>query len=111
MHIIEPIENAVDSAHFGHLHNRLTVPWTRFPIPRTAIEYTSRLDFDAARGSYRMPLLVETVFNVGGRRMERTRTKTRVMFTGVGSIMNLRIELPSGGRRGDRTDLSADRTA
>ena len=97
MHIIEPIENAVDSAHFGHLHNRLTVPWTRCPIPRTAIEYTSRLDFDAARGGYRMPLLVETVFNVGGRRMESTRTKTRVMFTGVGSIMNLRIELPRVG--------------
>ena len=97
MHIIEPLENAVDSAHFGHLHNRLTVPWTRFPIPGAAIEYKTRLDFDAARGSYSMPLLVETVFNVFGRRMERSRTRTRVTFTGVGSIMNLRIKLPKVG--------------
>ena len=97
MHIVEPIENAVDSAHFGHLHNRLTVPWTRFPIPGAAIEYTTRLDFDAARGSCSMPLLVETVFNVWGRRLERSLTRTRVTFTGVGSIMNLRITLPMVG--------------
>jgi len=44
-----------------------------------------------------MPVLVETVFNVGGRRLERSRIKTRVMFSGVGSIMNLRITLPTGG--------------
>ena len=28
MHIVEPLENAADSAHFGYLHNQLTVPWT-----------------------------------------------------------------------------------
>ena len=44
-----------------------------------------------------MPLLVETVFNIFGHRMERIRTKTRVTFTGVGSIMNLRITLPKVG--------------
>ena len=97
MHIVEPLENAADSAHFGYLHNRLTVPWTRIPIPGAALDYTTRLDFDAARESYSMPLLVETVFNVFGRRMERIRTKTRVTFTGVGSIMNLRITLPVVG--------------
>ena len=97
MHIIEPLENAADAAHFGYLHNQLTVPWTRIPIPGAALEYTTRLDFDAARGAYSMPLLVETVFNVFGRRLERIRTKTRVTFTGVGSIMNLRITLPVVG--------------
>ena len=46
---------------------------------------------------YRIPLLVETVLRVFGRRFERTRSKTRVTFTSAGSIVNLRITIPGAG--------------
>ena len=37
------------------------------------------------------------MFDVFGRRLEGTRINTRVTFTGVGSIMNLRITWPMVG--------------
>ena len=95
-HMIELIENAADPAHFGYLHNRMTLPWTRIPVPGVEIEYEARLDFDDGE-PYRIPLLVETVLRVFGRRIERTRSKTRVTFTGAGSIVNLRITIPGAG--------------
>ena len=96
-HMIELIENAADPTHFGCLHNRMTIPWTQIRVPGVELEYTARLDFDDDREPYRIPLLVETVLKVFGRRIERTRARTRVTFTGPGSIVNLRITIPGAG--------------
>lgn len=97
MHMIELIENAGDTAHLGYLHNRMTVPWTHIPVPGVGLEYTVRLDFDYDREPWRMPILVETVLRVFGRRIERTRAIAQVMFTGAGSILNFRITIPDVG--------------
>ena len=96
-HMIELIENAADPAHFGYLHNRMTLPWTHVPIPGVELDYKAHLDFDDDREPHRIPLLVETVLKVFGRRIERTRARTRVTFTGAGSIVNLRIAIPRVG--------------
>lgn len=96
-HMIELIENAADPAHFGYLHNRMTVPWTHIPLPGVELEHTARLDFDDDREPYRIPLLIGTVIRVFGRPIERTRARTRVTFTGAGSIVNLRITIPGAG--------------
>ena len=95
-HMIELIENAADSAHFSRIHNQMNVPWTDLPVPGVELEHTARLDFDAAE-PFRIPLLTETVIKVFGRRIERTRAKTRVTFTGAGSIVNFRISIPDAG--------------
>ncbi len=96
-HMIELIENAADPAHFGYLHNRMTLPWTQIQIPGVDLEHSARLDFGYYPETYRIPLLVETVLDVFGRRIERTRARTRVTFTGAGSIVNLRITIPNVG--------------
>ena len=96
-HIIELLENAADTAHFGYLHNRMTFPWTQVPVPGVGLEYTARLDFDDDREPHRIPLLIETVLRIFGRRIERTRTETRVTFTGASSVVNLRITIPRAG--------------
>ena len=97
MHMIELIENAADPAHFTYLHNRMNVPWTQIPVPGVELEHSARLDFDDDREPWRMPVLLETVLRVFGHRIERTRAKTRVTYTGAGSILNLRITLPGVG--------------
>ena len=95
-HMIELIENAADPAHFGYLHNRMTLPWTRIAVPGVELDYEAGLEFDDAE-PHRIPLLVDTVLRILGRRIERTRSKTRVTFTGAGSIVNLRITIPGMG--------------
>ena len=109
MHMIELIENAADPAHFSYLHNRMSVPWTQIPVPGVELEHTALLDLGDDREPHRMPVLIETVLKVLGRRIERTRSKTRVTYTGAGSILNLRISIPGAGRGGDRPNPSAGR--
>ena len=96
-HVIELIENAADPAHFGCLHNRMTVPWTSIPVPGVDLEHTARLDFDDGRESHRVLVFIETALKVFGRLVERTRARTLVTFTGAGSILNLRIAIPGAG--------------
>ena len=95
--MIELIENGADPAHFGSLHNRMTVPWTHIPVPGVDLQHATRLDFDDGRDPYRIRLLVETVLKVFGRPVERTRARTIVTFTGAGSIVNLRVAIPGAG--------------
>ena len=97
MHMIELIENAADPAHFTYLHKRMNVPWTQIPVPGVELEHTVCLDFEADRQPWRMLVLIETVLKVFGRVIERTRTRTRVAYTGAGSILNLRITIPGAG--------------
>ncbi|MDE0261136.1 MAG: Rieske 2Fe-2S domain-containing protein [Bryobacterales bacterium] len=97
MHMIELIENAADPAHFTYLHSRMNVPWTQIPIPGVELEHSARLDFDDNREPCRMPVLLETVLKVFGHRIERTRARTRVTYTGAGSILNIRITIPNSG--------------
>ena len=97
MHLIELLENAADPAHFSCVHNRMNVPWTQLPVPGVELEHSARLDFDDDREPCRMPVHLETVVKVFGRRIERTRARTRVTYTGAGSILNLRISLPGAG--------------
>lgn len=74
-HMIELLENAADPAHFGYLHNRMNFPWTQIPVPGVEIDYTALLDFDDDREPHRIPLLIESVLKVFGRRIERSRAK------------------------------------
>ncbi len=97
MHMIELIENAADPAHFGCLHDRMNIPWTEMPFPGMELEHTARLDFDADPEAHRISLFVDTVIQGFGRRIESSRSGTRVTFTGAGSIMNLRVTIPGGG--------------
>ena len=97
MHMIELIENAADPAHFTYLHSRMNVPWTQIPIPGVELEHSAQLDFDDDREPCRMPVHLESVLKVFDRRIECTRARTRVTYTGAGSILNLRISIPGAG--------------
>ena len=97
MHMIELIENAADPAHFACLHKRMNIPRTQVPVPGVELEHTARLDFEGDRQPWEMPVLIETVLKVFGRVIERTRARTRVTYTGAGSILNLRITIPGAG--------------
>ena len=97
MHMVELIENAADPTHFTYLHKQMNVPWTQVPVPGVELEHTARLDFEDDRQPWRMLILIETVLKVFGRIIERTRTRTRVTYTGAGSILNLRITIPGVG--------------
>jgi len=96
-HMIELIENAADPAHFGSLHGGMNIPWTQIPIPGMELAHRTRLDFGGDREAHRITLLVETAIKAFGRRIEASRTATRVTFTGAGSIMNLRVTIPGVG--------------
>ncbi len=96
-HIIEMIENAADTAHFGHLHRGLCVPWTKVPVPGVDLEHRADLRIDDAVGTHTIALDVESVVKVLDRRLERTRAQARATFTGPGSIINFRIAVPDAG--------------
>jgi cholesterol 7-dehydrogenase len=97
MHMIELLENAADPAHFEFVHNRLAVPFTNVVVPGVRIDYTADLDFEHDQEPWQIPVQVGAVVKVLGRHIERTRGKTRVTYTGAGSILSLRIALPDVG--------------
>ncbi|MDE0134039.1 MAG: Rieske 2Fe-2S domain-containing protein [Acidimicrobiaceae bacterium] len=96
-HVIELIENAADYAHFGYVHSRMNVPYTQIPVPGMHLDHSALLDLDDDRDEHRLPVYVETVLKVSGRHIERTRTNSKITFTGAGSIVNFRITLPDVG--------------
>lgn len=96
-HLVELFENAADSAHFGHLHGRMNVPWTRVPVPGIDLEHAANLRIDDAVGASSVVLDVETVVRVLDRRLESSRAQTSVTFTGPGSILNFRMAIPGAG--------------
>lgn len=97
-HMIELLENAADSVHFGHLHCQMDIPWTRVPVPGINLEHEARLRLDDAVGASSVVLDVETVVKVLDRRLERSRAQAQVTFTGPGSILNFRLTIPSAGQ-------------
>ncbi len=96
-HMVELIENAADPAHFEFLHNRMTVPFTKIPVPGVHLEHTADLVFEHDQEPWRIPIRIGTVLRVLGRRIERSRAKTCVTYTGAGSILSLRIAIPRVG--------------
>ena len=96
-HVIELLENAADTAHFGHLHTRLSIPWTQMPVPGFGLEHAAHLRIDEAAGAFGIVLDVETVITAFGRRLDRSRSRTQVTFTGPGSILNFRLAVPDAG--------------
>lgn len=97
MHVIEVVENASDYAHFGHLHDRVNIPWTQLHAPGVRFEYATHLDLDDDRERFSKTLRTESVVKLFGRCIERSRTSTTVTLTGAGSIVNFRVELPDAG--------------
>lgn len=97
VHVIEVVENGSDYAHFGHLHDRVNFPWTQLRVPGVRFEHATHLDLDDDRTRFSKTLHTESVFELFGRYIERSRTSTTVTLTGAGSIVNFRVEMPDAG--------------
>ncbi len=97
MHIIEFAENSVDFAHFEPIHSQLRVPWTSIPIPGFKIEHIAewKLDEERPHVSY---FLDEARVHAFGRPLERAGASAVATFTGPGSVVNFRFDIPDLGK-------------
>ena len=96
MHIIEFAENSVDFAHFSHLHGIMRIPWTNIKLPwiRIRHELTWSLDNALAHVCY---FGDEPVLEIGGRVLEKTRSRALITFLGPGSIVKFDFRVPGIG--------------
>ena len=96
MHIIEFAENSVDFAHFSRLHQTMRIPWTdmRLPWIRIRHEPSWSLDDTLAHVSY---FGDEPALEIGGRVLEKTRSRVLVTFLGPGSIVKFDFHVPGIG--------------
>ncbi len=97
MHIIEFAENSVDFAHFDPIHSQLRVPWTNVPIPGFEIEHIAGWELDEERPhvSY---FLDEARVHAFGRPLEKASASAVATFTGPGSVVNFRFDIPDLGK-------------
>ena len=95
-HIIEFAENSVDFAHFSRLHGIMRIPWTNIGLPwiRIRHEPSWSLDEALAHVSY---FGNETALEIGGRVLEKTRSRALITFLGPGSIVKFDVHAPGIG--------------
>ena len=96
MHIIEFAENSVDFAHFSRLHQTMHIPWTDIRLPWIGIRHEPSwfLDDTLAHVSY---FGDEPALEIGGRVLEKTRSRVLVTFLGPGSIVKFDFHVPGIG--------------
>ncbi|MDE0416338.1 MAG: Rieske 2Fe-2S domain-containing protein [bacterium] len=96
MHIIEFAENSVDVAHFARLHGILRIPWTDMRLPWIKIRHKAAwfLDDTLAHVSY---FGDEPTLEIGGRVLEKTRSRALITFLGPGSIVKFDFHVPGIG--------------
>ncbi len=96
MHIIEFAENSVDFAHFSRLHGIMRIPWTNIRLPWIKIRHEPAwsLDDALAHVSY---FGDEVALEIGGRVLEKTRSRALITFIGPGSIVMFNFHVPGIG--------------
>ncbi|MDE0046025.1 MAG: hypothetical protein OXU19_09215, partial [bacterium] len=96
MHIIEFAENSVDVAHFSRLHGIMHIPWTGIVLPWIRVRHrvTWSLDDTLAHVSC---FGDERALEIGGRVLEKTRSRALITFLGPGSIVKFDFHVPGIG--------------
>jgi cholesterol 7-dehydrogenase len=96
MHICEFSENSVDFAHFVPIHSQLRLPWTSIPIPGIRLEHVADWKVDEQRPhvSY---FIDKAVVHAFGKRLEKASADALATFTGPGSVVNFRFDIPEVG--------------
>jgi len=97
MHICEFAENSVDFAHFLPIHSQLRVPWTSIPIPGFTLEHIADWKLDEERPHVSHFLDTANVWAFG-KRLERAGASAVATFTGPGSVVNFRFDIPDLGK-------------
>lgn len=98
MHLLEFAENSVDYAHFGPLHGKMFVPWTRLTVPGITIEHDAEwaLDTDPSLGHLAY-FKNRAILKVLGRRIEQTRAAALITFYGPAGVVTFRFTIPDLG--------------
>ncbi len=97
MHLCEFAENSVDHQHFKPIHGAMFVPWTRLKIPGIRVHYDASWERDENR-QHIAYFRTDSILEVAGRRIERTKARAIITFYGPGSIVAFRIQIPDVGR-------------
>ncbi len=96
MHLLEFAENGPDSAHFGPLHSRMTIPWTQVRLPFVEIDHQAGWDTDPEQSHVAHFDNLATL-KVFGKLIPRSSATARMSFIGPGGLGLLRITLPDVG--------------
>ena len=96
MHIIEFAENSVDFQHFSELHGVMHIPWTNISLPWIRIRHRPSWSLDDTQEhvSY---FGDEATLEIGGRIIDRSRSRALITFLGPGSIVKFDFSVPRVG--------------
>jgi cholesterol 7-dehydrogenase len=98
MHLLEFAENSVDFQHFSPLHGRMFVPWTRMTIPGVKIVHDAKWQVATDPAMQHIAYFRnESVLEVFGHRIARTRASAVITFYGPAGIVAFRFTLPDLG--------------
>ncbi|MCY0989580.1 Rieske 2Fe-2S domain-containing protein [Nannocystis sp. ILAH1] len=98
MHLLEFAENSVDFQHFGPLHGKMFVPWTRLQVPGIAIRHEAawELDIDPAR-QHLAYFKNHAILKIFGRFVQSTRASALITFYGPAGVVTFRFTIPDLG--------------
>ncbi len=96
MHLLEFPENGPDTAHFGPLHSKMTLPWTQIRMPFVEIDHQARWDTDPDE-AHVAHFDNKATLKIFGRLVPRSGASARMTFIGPGGLGILRISIPDMG--------------
>jgi cholesterol 7-desaturase len=98
MHLLEFAENSVDFAHFGPLHGKMFVPWTRFVVPGIDVEHDAAWELSTDPALKHLAYFKNNaILKVLGRYVERTRASALITFYGPAGVVTFRFTIPGMG--------------
>lgn len=98
MHLLEFAENSVDFQHFGPLHGKMFVPWTKLRVPGVDIQHEAvwELETDPER-RHLAYFKNNAILKVLGRFIQRTRASALITFYGPAGVVTFRFTIPDLG--------------
>lgn len=98
MHLLEFAENSVDFQHFGPLHGKMFVPWTRLKVPGIEIQHTAAWELDIDPTLKHLAYFKnDAILKVFGKFVESTRASALITFYGPAGVVTFRFTIPDLG--------------
>lgn len=98
MHLLEFAENSVDFQHFAPLHGRMFIPWTRVTVPGIKIVHDAKWEIATDPAMQHIAYFKNnSVLEILGRRVERTRASALITFYGPAGVVTFRFMIPDVG--------------
>ena len=97
IHIVEIVENSVDTQHFLPLHSAVWVPFTRWAVPGVSVRHEVRWERDPER-SWVVRFQDDAQLWLGTWRIPRSGAQATVSFVGPGAVVRLDFLIPDLGR-------------